>query len=242
MNKPINMRLFDNEALPIPNGNILSASDVIAFMDCPWKYRMKELGEVEPANSNDLIDFAAHNRILVGRHCPEYQALLSDANQSPHLTPEQVDIVERMSTAVAENNEAVDLLLYGRAYAAATATIENTKCPIKIDFIHPCRGIVEIEIVDDLKWFEAEVRRRHLVHRAAYNQLVVNTLHGEIVPVHFIVVERSILPICGVWCVGVGAMSTARAEVRAAIRRLQKAWENDDFPTGYEKIRTLGVL
>ena len=63
---------------------------------------------------------------------------------------------------------------------------------------------------------------------------------GEYVPVYIVAVEKAEPFRCGVWRVSDDTLAIARQENEAGIRRLRRAWEIDEFPTGYEVIRILG--
>ncbi|MFQ5720566.1 MAG: PD-(D/E)XK nuclease-like domain-containing protein, partial [Acidobacteriota bacterium] len=99
--------------------------------------------------------------------------------------------IEQMASGVAMNDEAVDLLLYGRAEGVVRTEYCGVPCQIRIDWVHPHRGIVDLKTCDDLTWFESDARR-HGYHRqmAFYRAVLAQVLDGLLVPVHLIGVEK----------------------------------------------------
>lgn len=243
----------------------LSSHHLLDFIKCPWLYRKKESGLIEDAESPSyLIGRATHVRVLEGHDIYEAEFALggpvnpktgkpfgtgtkafaewAEAQGKPVLSHEQVDLVEQMASGVEMNDEAVALLLYGRAEGVVRAEYCGTPCQIRIDWLHPHRGIVDFKTCDDLTWFEADARR-YGYHRqvAFYRAVLAQALGGTLVPVHLIAVEKKEPFRCGVWRVGDDTLAQAQRENEAAIRRLLACRENDDWPTGFEEIRVLDV-
>jgi hypothetical protein len=243
----------------------LSSHQLLDFAKCPWLHRKKVLGLIEDADSPAyLVGRAAHVRILEGRDVYEQQFALggpinpktnkpfgsntkafaewAEMQGKPVLSHDNVDLVEQMASGVAMNDEAVDLLLYGRAEGVVRAIYCGTPCQIRIDWVHPHRGIVDFKTCDDLTWFEADVRRFGY-HRqmAFYRSVLAQRLDGLLVPVHLVAVEKREPFRCGVWRLSDDTLDMAQRENEAAIRRLHNCWDNDHWPTGYEQIRTLEI-
>lgn len=246
-------------------GRFLSSHQLLDFIRCPWLHRKKSVGLIEDTDSASyIIGRAAHVRILEGRDAYEAAfALGGPINEKtgkpfgagtkafadwaaiqgkPVLSHDQVDLVEQMASGVAMNDEAVALLLYGRAEGVARAEYCGTPCQIRIDWLHPHRGIVDFKTCDDLTWFEADARR-YGYHRqvAFYRAVLAQALGGTLVPVHLIAVEKKEPFRCGVWRVGDDTLAQAQRENEAAIRRLLVCRERDEWPTGFEEIRVLDV-
>ena len=140
------------------------------------------------------------------------------------------------------NDEALALLLYGRAEGVVRAEYCNTPCQIRIDWTNPQRGIVDLKTCDDLTWFEADARRYGYHRQMAFYRAVLAQAIGALVPIHLIAVEKREPFRCGVWRVADETLAQAQRENEAAIRRLLACRENDEWPTGYEDIRILDVL
>lgn len=243
----------------------LSSHQLLDFIKCPWLHRKKSVGLIEEAESASyLIGRAAHVRILEGRDA--YKAAFAlggpinektgkpfgagtkafaewaEVQGKPVLSREQVDLVAQMFSGVEMNDEAVALLLYGRAEGVVRADYCDTPCQIRIDWLNPHRGIVDFKTCDDLTWFEADARR-YGYHRqvAFYRAVLAQALGGTLAPVHLIAVEKKEPFRCGVWRVGDDTLDQAQRENEAAIRRLLVCRVRDEWPTGYEEIRVLDV-
>jgi hypothetical protein len=244
----------------------LSSHQLLDFIKCPWLHRKKSLGLIEDADSASyLIGRAVHVRVLEGRDAYETAFALggpvnpktgkpfgsgtkafaewAQVQGKPVLSHEQIDLIEQMSSGVAMNDEAVNLLLYGRSEAVVRAEYCGTRCQIRIDWVHPHRGIVDFKTTDDLTWFEADARR-YGYHRqmAFYRAVLAEALHGAMVPVHLVAVEKKEPFRCGVWRVSDDTLAIAQRENEAAIRRLMACRQRDEWPTGYEEVRVLDVV
>ncbi len=243
----------------------LSSHQLLDFMKCPWLHHKKAVGLIgESDSASYLIGRAAHVRILEGRDA--YAAAFAlggpinpqtgkpygattqafrawaEAQGKPVLSYDQVDLVEQMACGVAMNGEAVDLLLYGRSEGVVRAEYCGTPCQIRIDWLHPHRGIVDLKTCDDLTWFEADSKRYGYPKQMAFYQAVLGqVLDGLMVPVHLIAVEKKEPFRCGVWRVSDDSLAIARQENEAAISRLLACRKEDHWPTGYEEIRMLDV-
>ena len=243
----------------------LSSHPLIDFMICPWLYRKKQLGLIEDVDTPALlVGRGVHCRILEGRDAYETQFALGGpinkttgrpygkdtnafrdwckAQGKPGIHHDDLALIENVASGVAMNDEAVDLLLYGRSEGVVRAEYCGTPCQIRIDWVHPHRGIVDFKTCDDLTWFEADARR-YGYHRqmAFYRAVLAQVIGGQMVPVHLIAVEKKEPFRCGVWRVSDDTLAIAQRENEAAIRRLLVCRQEDQWPTGYEEIRVLDV-
>lgn len=240
----------------------LSSHQLLDFMFCPWLYRKKQLGLIVDQDTPALLlGRATHVRVLEGRDAYENQFALggpinprtqkpfgsttkafaewAEAQCKPVLSHDNVELIEHMASGVAMNDEAVDLILYGRAEGVIRTNYCDTPCQARFDWIHPHRGIVDLKTTADLTWFENDANRRRYHHQMAFYQAVLSQVIGELVPVFIIAIEKAEPFRCGVWRVSDDTLAIARQENEEAIRRLRRAWEIDAFPTGYEIIRIL---
>ncbi len=245
-------------------GEYLSSHQLLDFMACPWLYRKKRLGLIADDDTPALlVGRATHVRILKGRDTYEAQfafggpinpstnkpfgsntkafAEWAAAQGKPVLSHDNVDLIEQMASGVAMNDEAVNLILYGRSEGVIRTTYCDTPCQIRLDWVHPHRGIVDLKTTADLTWFENECKRRRYHNQLAFYQAVLAQVIGQLVPVYFIGIEKVEPFRCGVWRLSDNTLAIARQENEAAIRRLRRASEIDAFPTGYEEIRILDV-
>ena len=243
----------------------LSSHQLLDFMRCPWLHHKKAIGLIEDKDSPAyLVGRAAHVRILEGRDVYETTFALGgpinertgkpygantkafsewrQMQNKPVLSHDQVELVEQMASGVAMNDEAVDLLLYGRAEGVVRAEYCGVPCQIRIDWVHPHRGIVDFKTCDDLTWFESDARRFGY-HRqmAFYRAVLAQVLDGLLVPVYLVAVEKKEPFRCGVWRVSDDTLAIAQRENEAAIRRLVVCREQDHWPTGYEEVRILDI-
>jgi len=243
-------------------GDYLSSHQLLDFVKCPLLYRRKALGLIEDKDSTAyLLGRAAPVRILEGRDVYETQFALggpinprtgkpygsntqafrgwAEAQGKPVLSHDNVELIEQMASGVAMNDEAVDLLLYGRSEGVIRTTYCDTPCQARFDWIHPHRGIVDLKTTADLTWFENDAKRRRYHNQMAFYQAVLAQVIDQLVPVYLIGIEKTEPFRCGVWRISDDTLAIARQENEEAIRRLRRAWEIDAFPTGYEVIRIL---
>ena len=243
----------------------LSSHQLLDFMKSPWLHFKKTNGLIEEKDSAAyLVGRAAHCRILEGRDAYETRYALggpinpntqkpygsttkafaswAEAQGKPVLSFEQVDLIEQMAAGVSMNDEAVDLLLYGRSEGVVRTDYCEMPCQVRIDWTHPHYGIVDFKTCDDLTWFEADAKRYRYVNQVAFYQAVLAVVIGEHVPVHIVAVEKKEPFRCGVWRVSDDALDMARRENEAAIRRLLVCRQEDHWPTGFEAPRILDVI
>ncbi|MDH4201383.1 MAG: PD-(D/E)XK nuclease-like domain-containing protein [Phycisphaerae bacterium] len=240
----------------------LSSHQLIDFMKCPYLHYKKRQGLItEKESTSYLIGRAAHTRILEGSAAfaldfavdgptnpttgKPYGSLTKKfaewkAKQNkPVLTLEQADLIDQMASGVALNDIAVELLSWGLAEGVVRTQYCEVLSQIRIDWLHPEKGIVDLKTCDDLTWFEADARRYRYHNQMAFYQAVLNKEVGELVPVHIIAVEKKEPFRCGVWRVSNDCLTTARQENEAAIGRLISCLHHNQWPTGYEQIRLL---
>ena len=241
----------------------LSSHQLLDFIKCPWLHRKKVLGLIEDRDSPAyLLGRAAHVRILEGRDAYEAAFALggpinpktdkpfgsntkafaewSAAQGKPVLSHSQVELIENMASGVAMNDAAVELLLYGRSEGVVRAEYCQMPCQVRVDWLHPQRGIVDLKTCDDLTWFEADARR-YGYHRqmAFYRAVLARPLDGLLVPVYLIGIEKKEPFRCGVWLVSEETLAIAQSENEAAIWRYRLCHQRDHWPTGYEEVRVL---
>lgn len=243
-------------------GEYLSSHQLLDFMACPWLYRKKQLGMFTKQDSPALLlGRATHARILEGRDTYETQFAIggpinprtqnpygantnafrewAEAQGKPVLSHDNVELIEQMASGVAMNDEAVDLLLYGRSEGVIRTIYCETPCQARFDWIHPHRGIVDLKTTADLTWFENDAKRRGYHNQMAFYQAMLAQVIDQLVPVYLIGIEKIEPFRCGVWRVSDDTLAIARQENEEAIHRLRRAWEIDAFSTGYEIIRIL---
>jgi hypothetical protein len=267
MDLSIDLSIFDVESADEYHrkaDRYLSSHQLLDFIKCPWLHWKKRSGLIADTDSTSyLIGRAAHVRVLEGRDVYESQFALGGpinpktgrpfgsntkafsewaaVQGKPVLSHEQVDLIEQMASGVAMNNEAVDLLLYGRSEGVVRTEYCGTPCQIRIDWVHQHRGIVDFKTCDDLTWFEADARRYGYHRQMAFYRAVLAQVIDQLVPVHLVAIEKKEPFRCGVWRVSDDTLAIAQRENEAAIRRLLACRQCDEWPTGYEEVRVLDV-
>ena len=246
-------------------GRYLSSHQLLDFMRCPWLHRKKAVGLIRDTDSPAYrIGRAAHTKILEGHDAYEAAYAVggpvnpktgkpfgastkayrqwADAQDRAVLTHEQAGVVQNMACGVAMNDVAVDLLLHGRSEGVVRAEYCDMSCQIRVDWVHPHRGIVDLKTCDDLTWFEADARRYGYLHQVAFYRAVLCLASGTAFPVHIVAVEKKEPFRVGVWLAAESALDFARAENEAAIERLKHCLATGTYPTGYETVRVFDCV
>ncbi|MFQ5732747.1 MAG: PD-(D/E)XK nuclease-like domain-containing protein [Planctomycetaceae bacterium] len=245
--------------------DFLSSHQLANFRKSPLLYHRKKCGlipdEVRPAY---LIGRGGHTLILEGRKRFDEEfavggpanpktgnlygsntkafAEWAEAQGKPVLTREQFDLLLRMHLGVARNELAGELLSQGVAEGVVRDEYCDTACQIRIDWLNPERGIVDLKTCDDLTWFEADARRYGYVHQMAFYRAVLAQVIGVRLPVHIIAVEKREPFRCGVWQTSKEVLGIAQRENEAAIERLQRCEATNTWNTGYEDLRIFDSL
>lgn len=241
----------------------LTSHQLAEFRRCPLLYQRRKAGlvpdEDRPAY---LVGRAAHVRILEGQE--KYKADFAiggpinpstgrpfgagtkayaewaHAQGKPVLTDDQAALIEELAAGVGANPEAVDLIVEGVAEGVVRAEY-GVPSQIRLDWLNPHRGIVDLKTCDDLTWFEADAKRYGYVYQMAFYRAVLARAINQLVPVHIIAVEKKEPFRCGVWRIGDDMLAIAQKENEAAIQRLKRCQERDLWPTGYESVRVLNT-
>lgn len=242
----------------------LSSHQLIDFIKCPWLYYKKQKGLIPDTDSTAYVmGRAMHTRILEGLGKYEEQYVIggpinpktgksfgadtkafaewADTQTKQVLTYSQAELIEMLSAGIAMNDEAVDLLLVGKAEGVVRAEYQNVPCQIRIDWLNPTRGIVDLKTCDNLDWFERDANRYYYQQQMVFYQSVLAEVIGQSVPIYFVVVEKNEPYRCGVWRMLNDAVSMARMQNESAIRRLRECNELDNWPTLYEEIRPMAA-
>jgi len=248
----------------------LTSHHLAHFRKSPVLYHKVKAGlvpdEDRPAY---LVGRAAHTLILEGRerYAAEYAvggpvnpatgkrygsntkafAEWAVAQGKPVLTDEQAFLLEHMADGVVAHDIAMSLLAKGVAEGVVRAEYGGLACQIRMDWLHPDRGIVDLKTCDDLTWFEADARRFGYAYQLAFYRAVLARATGALVraapstptyvPVHIVAVEKKEPYRCGVWLVADEALAVAQKENEAAMARLRECERTGHWPTGYEEVR-----
>jgi hypothetical protein len=253
------------EAYHAKAGRYLSSHHLAHFRRSPRLYYKVKAGlvpdEDRPAY---LVGRAAHTLILEGRqrYAAEYAvggpvnpatgkrfgagtkafAEWQAAQGRPVLTDDQALLIESMADGVVAHDIAMSLLADGVAEGVVRTKYAGLACQIRIDWLHPGRGIADLKTCDDLGYFEADARRYGYAHQLAFYRAVLARATGVSVPVHIIAVEKKEPFRSGVWLVAEETLSVAQRENEAAIARLRECGRLNAWPTGFEGVRIFDAL
>ena len=111
------------------------------------------------------------------------------------------------------------------------------ECQIRIDYMSPEHGIIDLKTCGDIDYFEHDARRFKYVHQLAFYRSVAEALCGHRWPVSMIAVEKKPPYRVGVWQIGEDVLAIAQKENELAIAELQQCREAQQWPTGYEDLR-----
>jgi len=243
----------------------LSSHQLGNFRKCPQLYLKKILGlipdEDRPAY---VVGRAAHTLILEGSDVFDSEYAVggpinsktgkpygsntkaygewATAQGKPVLTDSQYALITNMAEGVHKHEIAMNLLADGVPEGVVRTNYQDIKCQIRMDWFHPEHGIVDLKTCDDMTWFEADARRYGYVHQLAFYRSVLAVAIGQCIPVHLIAVEKKEPFRCGVWVIGQDVLGLTQKENEEAIARLKECRNSDQWPTGYEAVRTLDYL
>ena len=243
----------------------LSSHQLADFRTCPFLYRKKEQGLIADVDRPAyIVGRAAHKLILEGQDAfsasyavggpvnprtgsvygsnTKAYAEWAEAQGKPVLTDAQFALITNLYDGVRSHAAAKALLAKGMAEGVVRETYCDVPCQVRIDWLNPQHGIVDLKTCDDLTWFEADARRYGYMHQVAFYRAVVAEAAGEPSAVSIVAVEKKEPYRCGVWRVGADVLGVAQKENEAAIRRLLRCREADRWPTGYEDVRTFDYL
>jgi hypothetical protein len=240
----------------------LSSHQLIEFMRCPFLYQKRRAGLIaESEPSAFLIGRAVHCRVLEGLDAYESQFAIGgpvnpatgkpfgiatkkfiewqDSQRKPVISFERAELITAINSGVRLNRWANELLANGKAEGVVRAEYCGEQCQIRIDWLNPEFGIVDLKTCDDLTWFESDTRRFHYHHQLAFYQNVLDQKIGQLVPVYIIAVEKKEPYRCGVWQLSSETLLLARVDIESAIDRFKIARNTDEWITGYEELRII---
>ena len=240
----------------------LSSHQLLDFMRCPLYYHKKKCGIIADSDSAAyVLGRAAHTRILEGRQVYNDEYALDwpvnpktakpfdgrtnvvkqwKANLTKSaISPKDTAVIEMMAQGVTLNDRAIDLISYGVAEGVVRSDYCGLPSQIRIDWLNPSRGIVDLKTCNDLSFFESDARRFGYANQLAFYQSVLREKIGEYVPVYIVAIEKNEPYRCGVWRLSDQLLTFAREVNEAAIERLKSAQASGHWPTGFEKMRIM---
>jgi len=243
----------------------MSSHQLIDFIKCPLLHQRKRLGLIPDLDSAAyLVGRAAHTLILEGDEAYANEYAIggpinektgrpfgnttkawqewADAQGKAVLTFGQADTVAKMAAAVRGHEAARDLLSAGKAEGVLRSSYCDAPCQVRIDWMHPDLGIVDLKTCNDAAYFEFDAKRFHYHHQLAFYREAIWAATGLRLPVTIIAVEKSEPFRAGVWRVTDVALDMAAAENADAMRRLRNCREDDCWPTLFEDVRYLTIV
>ncbi len=246
-------------------GEYLSSSMLKDFMKSPDYFHRKEQGMVaESETAGLLLGTVAHARILEGKAAYESQfafigpvnpntskpygtntkawAQWAAAQGKPVVSATMMGQVEAMARGVSINADAVELLLWGRSEGVARATYHGMPCQIRIDWLHPACGIVDLKTTGrPIEGIAHRIREYRYHNQLAFYQAVLAEVVGEPVPVHLVVVEANEPHRCQVIGLTAETLERARRRNEAAMDQIRECRRTDHWPSVHENVRVLDV-
>ncbi|MBN1436188.1 MAG: PD-(D/E)XK nuclease-like domain-containing protein [Sedimentisphaerales bacterium] len=245
-------------------GKCLTGPLLMDFDECPWLYH-RQISEQIRDRREYLVDRAAHVRILEGREVyeqtfalggpinqktgkpfdrfdREFSKWLKKQDGKPRLEHDQVDLIEQMAAGLAQNDLAVDLLLYGRSNGVVRTNYCGLPCQAWFDWVHPHRGIVDFQPCYSLDLTDCELQRSSCQRQLAFDRaLLAQRLDGLLVPVYVIGIERDEPFRCGVWQISDEVLAKSQAENEASIAKLIECQQHGRWSTNFEELRIVAA-
>jgi hypothetical protein len=158
------------------------------------------------------------------------------------LTPDEATQVEHIECGIRMHAEARKLLADGVAEGVVRGEYRGVSCQSRTDWINPNLGLVGLVIGDSLSWLESTLRYSDIINRLAFEHGLISELADADLPVHIISTEKRAPHRCGVWFVSDRLVQKVRKKNEQALDRFRRCRAEDDWPTGYEKLRVLNPV
>ncbi len=251
------------------SGEFMSSHQLRDFRRCPELFRRQRAGLApRPDKSAYLVGRAAHCLIIEGRaefdrrymtggpinpktgrpFGAETKAHAEWAREQNRevLTGDAMYAVERMADAVTRHNLASRLFAGGIGEGVVRADYGGVPCQIRIDYLHPSFGIVDLKTTDDMEWFESDARRYGYLYQLAFYRAVLAAKAGGVppasIPCHLVAVEKSEPFRCGVWLVTPALLDDLDLQNLAALDEFASCEQTGVWPTRYEEPRTFHAV
>ena len=248
------------------SGRYMSSHLLADFRESPELYRRKTNGEIAEAESPALaLGRAAHCLILEGRPAFDREYIVSEGPLNPKtgepygkstkayaewrgsqgrevVSFKEYGFLMKLELSVRLHGGASALLARGAAEGVVRAEYMGVLCQIRMDWLSPEHGIVDLKTCDSLKWFEGDCRRFGYAFQMAFYRAVLREATGETVPVHLVAVEKNEPLSTGVWELSEDVLDQAEKVNEAALSRYRKCLRTGEWPTGYEETRIITSL
>jgi len=247
-------------------GEYLTSHLLADFRKCPLLYHRKRLGlVVEKDQPSYIVGRATHVLVLEGRDRYEAEYAVGgpinpttgkpfgqtskkfaqwlEAQGKPFLKDDHAIEAEQMASAVKGHEAAMTLLSEGVPEGVVRAEYCGVPCQVRVDWLSPDYGIIDLKTCNNLTWFESDARKFGYAYQLAfYRAVLAQALEQTLLPVHLIAVEKAPPQRVGVWVMGQDVLAVAQKENEEAIGRLLECERTDSWPTGYEEPRIFDYL
>ena len=248
------------------SGQYMSSHLLSDFRESPALYHKEIAGEITDNETPALaLGRAAHCLILEGTVAFDRQYCVSDgpiniktgetygkttkayadwlASQTEEIiSPKNYGFILKLMKSVTLHSAASELLAEGIAEGVIRTDYCGVPCQIRMDFLSPKHGLVDLKTCDSLKWFESDCRRYGYIHQLAFYRAVIREATGTDVPVHIIAVEKNEPFSTGVWKLTDEVLDLAEHANKAARGRYRICMQTGLWPTGYEEIRIIDSI
>jgi hypothetical protein len=250
-------------------GQYLTSHALMDYIKSPRMHQLKSAGILARKTSRSFaIGTALHTLVLEGRAefdrgyfspmpgtepvnektgkpfgpaTKAYQEWLeSSANGREVLTPADCDLVNGMASAVRNHQQACYLLEQGQPEGVLRAEINGVSVQTRMDWFNPDAGIVDLKTITDLDEFGEQFEKFNYGLQFAFYQAVAEQVLGKCLPFYAIVVEKAPTHRVGVFTVNQHRLERERRVVEYQIGCYADSLARNDWPTGYESIRTIG--
>ena len=169
-----------------------------------------------------------------GRGTKKFKEWLDEHGNPDCVTEADYEMIIKMEASVRAHPEASMLLADGIAEGVIRNQFNGIDCQIRMDWMSPQHGIVDLKTCDDLNWFEADAKRFGYANQGAFYRGV-----SGIQDFAFIAVEKKEPFRTGVWRMNDQTLGMAMQENRDAIAALIRCKQTNVWPTGYEEVRVM---
>jgi hypothetical protein len=164
------------------------------------------------------------------------------AQGKPVIDNEQTLLIENLNDSVRNHPLAVELLSQGVAEGVVRTQYMGMPCQARLDWLNPQRGIVDLKTTDSLSFLEGSARVYGYIHQMAFYRSLVFQATDKVVPAFIIAVEKREPYRSGMWTIGPDVLGAAQKENEQAMERLAECRQLNQWPTGYENLRTIDWL
>ena len=267
---PIDLRSLIREPEDVYHSkrpHFLTSHKLAEFRRCPLLYHRRDVGLIPDVDSAAYLQGrAAHALILEGREQYKQRYAIggpvnpktgnpygektkkfqewAESQDRDVLSDVQAATVEQMAAAVKDHAVASVLLSDGVAESTARVEYCGHKCQIRIDWLNPTEGIVDLKTSRDLDTFEAQIREYGYAHQLAFYHAVLSAFlkRDRPIPVYIVAVEKSEPFRCGVWHIQPWVLAQARQQNERAMHELLACNQEGDWFTRYEELRQVDQL